>query len=379
MLKTGRDVVVAGIGLHPFGRFPDKTIVDMSEEVAIEAIKDAGINFKDIEVAYFANVLKEVGTPGEYTLARLGLTGIPILNVENACASGSSGIWQAWLMIATGVYDVALVIGAERVPRGPVVPGAKYSPQALMGTSHQMAEYALRMRRYMHEYGAPAEAIAQASVKAHKNAVLNPYAQFKKVFSLEEVMNSRMIADPVTLYQCCPTSEGAAAAVVMSKEAADRLMPDSKRAIRLPAASLHTSMHRSPTAKNPKESTLAAREVYEISGIGPEDVDIVQVHDAATIGEIQHLEQIGVFKEGEAWQATMAGDTEITGRLPVNTDGGLQAMGHPFGASGIRMVHELVTQLRGEAGERQVNDPSIGLAQCAGAGGVSTVIMLAKD
>ena len=245
-----------------------------------------------------------------------------------------------------------------------------------------MAGYALRTRRYMEEFGAPIEAVAQVSVKAHDNAALNPYAQYNKTFTLADVLESRPIADPLTLYQCCPTSEGAAAAVLCARGAIDNLAPDHRRAVTVAAAALSTGTY-SPRgadhpALNPYKGEDAAAQAYEMAGLGPEDVDVIQVHDAATIGELQQLEALGVVPLGEAWVATREGRTGLAGDIPTNTDGGLLAMGHPFGASGVRMIHEIVTQLRGEAGARQVSDPRVGLAHCSGAGEITTIHILKK-
>jgi benzoylsuccinyl-CoA thiolase BbsB subunit len=383
-MPRGRDVFLAGVGLHRFGRFPDISTRQMSQTAILDALGDADVPFKDVQAAYYGHVYPEGTTPGQSILRDLGMTGIPILNVENACASGSSAVWQAFNMIAQGVYDVVLAFGAEKVPKGPVSVTPQDSADRHLGTDHMMAEYALRMTRYMHDYGAPMEAIAQVSVKAHENSVHNPNAQFQKVFSLEEVLGSRMIADPLNLFQCCPTSEGAAAAVLVSGDVLDRY-GSSGRAVRIRGASLRTTPYQAvhdatgTTDREPEGTALAARDVYEASGLGPEDVDIAQVHDAATIGELEHLEFAGLFAPGEAWVATQEGRTGLRGSLPVNTDGGLQAMGHPFGASGIRMLHELTTQIRGAAGTRQVDRARVGLAQCTGSGGVNTVIVLSED
>jgi benzoylsuccinyl-CoA thiolase BbsB subunit len=369
------EVYVVGVGLHPFGKFPDVSPREMSRIAVHAALLDAEVPFKDVEAGFYAHVYPDGTTPGQAILRNFGLTGIPVMNVENACASGSSAVWQAYQMISNGVYDVVLVFGSEKVPRGPVSVAPDTSPDRFLGTDHMMAEYALRMHRYMHEYDAPLEAIAQVAVKAAEASVHNPNAQFQKTYTLEEVLGSRMITDPLTLLQCCPTSDGAAAAVIVSGKALSRY-PSAKRAVRIRGASLRTTPYRSPESHDPEGTALAAKDVYEMSGLGPEDVDLVQVHDAATIGELEHLEYAGLFAPGEAWVATREGRTALGGDLPVNTDGGLQSMGHPFGATGIRMVHELTTQIRGEAGGRQVDDARLGLAQCTGSGGVNTVILV---
>ena len=377
-----REVLVLGVGLHSFGRFPEEDLPHQARTAVVEALNDAAVRWKDVQIAYFGHVYYQGMSLGEVTLRELGLTGIPIVNVENACSSGSTAFWQAYWGIATGLYDVALAFGAEKVPRGPVTVTAEDSPERLLGADHMMAGYALRTRRYMEEYGAPLEAVARVSVKAHHNASLNPFAQHKKEFTLAEVLESRPIADPLTLYQCCPTSEGASAAVLCARDAVKAFAPENVRSITVAAAALATGLYSSRgsdhPALNPSKGEEAAQQAYKMAGLGPEDIDVIQVHDAATIGEIQQLEGLDIVPKGEGWVATQTGRTEIGGDIPTNTDGGLLAMGHPFGASGIRMIHEIVTQLRGESGPRQVKDPRVGLAQCSGAGDITTVHILKK-
>jgi acetyl-CoA acetyltransferase len=380
--RPEREVMVIGVGLHSFGRFPNKDLASLAQDAVVEALKDAGVGWKDIPVAYFGHVYYHGMSVGETALAKLGLTGIPIINVENACSSGSTAFWQAYWGVTSGVFDLALAFGAEKVPGGPVTVTAADSPDRYIGGDHMMAGYALRMRRYMEETRAPLTALAQVAVKARENVRLNPFAHRKDAYTVEEVLNSRLIADPLTLYQCCPTSEGAAAAVLCARDALGRYGIDQSRAVRIVAAVLRSGNYNGRgsdhSAFSPYRTEPAALQAYEMSGLGPEDIDLVQVHDAATIGELQQLEALHLIPWGEAWRATVEGRTALTGDIPTNTDGGLLAMGHPFGATGIRMIHETVTQLRHEAGPRQVSNPRVGLAQCSGAGDVTTVHILAK-
>lgn len=380
--RPGRDVMVVGVGLHPFGRFPDEDLAGMALVSVVEALSDAGVAWKDIPVAYFGHVYYQGMSVGETALAKLGLTGIPIINVENACSSGSTAFWQAYWGITSGMFDLALAFGAEKVPGGPVTVTSEESPDRYIGADHMMAGYALRMRRYVEETGAPADAFAQVTVKARQNASLNPFAHRKQTYTVAEVLESRLIADPLTLFQCCPTSEGAAAAVLCAREELASYGLDESRAVRVAAACLTSGNYNGRgsdhSAFSPYRTEPAALQAYEMSGLGPRDVDLVQVHDAATIGEIQQLEALHLAPWGEGWQATLEGRTALTGEIPTNTDGGLLAMGHPFGATGIRMIHETVTQLRQEAGGRQVANARVGLAQCSGAGDVTTVHILTK-
>ena len=246
------------------------------------------------------------------------------------------------------------------------------------------------MRRYMEETGATDRSLAQVAVKARQNATLNPFAHRNEIYTIEEVLESRLIADPLTLFQCCPTSEGSAAAVLCAKESLKKYGIDEDRSISISAAVLRSGNYNGRgsdhSAFSPYRTEPAAIEAYQSSNINPEEVDLVQVHDASTIGELQQLESLHLIEKGEAWKATESGRTALNGDIPTNTDGGLLAMGHPFGATGIRMIHETVTQLRQEAGDRQVNGrhgspssgPKIGLAQCSGAGDVTTVHILSK-
>jgi acetyl-CoA acetyltransferase len=375
--KPGREVVIAGVGLHPFGRFPERTAEDLARSAVLEAFKDAAIGYRHIQAAYFGHVYYQGMSLGESVLREFGLTGIPIFNIENACSSSSTAFELAFWAVAMGIYDVVLTFGAEKVPRGPVSITAEDSPQRLLGTDHMMASYALRARRYMEEFGAPVEAFAHVAEKAHRNAAHNPYAQYQRVFTLQEILNSRMVAEPLTLYQCCPTSDGAAAAVICAKEVASKYSFEPKRLVSIAGLGIKTSDYEDRKGEH-LITVRTSKEAYEMAGVGPEDVDVVQVHDAATNAGIFQLEGLGLVERGKGWVLELEGQTEIGGKVPTNTDGGLQAMGHPLGATGIRMLHELVTQLRGEAGMRQVKGPRIGIAENSGAGEVCTVIILKK-
>ena len=388
--KPGREVVVAGVGLHPFGRFPERDLASLARDAVTEALVDGGIKWSDISVAYFGHVYYQGMAIGETALSALGLTGIPIINVENACSSGSTAFWQAYWGVTTGMFDLALAFGADKVPSGPVTVTASESPERYIGSDHMMAGYALRMRRYMEETGATDRSLAQVAVKARQNATLNPFAHRYEIYTIEVVLESRLIADPLTLFQCCPTSEGSAAAVLCAKESLKKYGIDEERSITISAAVLRSGNYygrgSDHSAFSPYRTEPAAIEAYQSSNIKPEEVDLVQVHDASTIGELQQLESLHLIEKGDAWKATESGRTALNGDIPTNTDGGLLAMGLPFGAPGIRMIHETVTQLRQEAGDRQVNGrhgspssgPKIGLAQCSGAGDVTTVHILSK-
>jgi benzoylsuccinyl-CoA thiolase BbsB subunit len=374
-----REVVVLGAGLHRFGRFPEKSIQEMGREAIKNALDDASVPFRDIEVAYVGRVLAGMGA-GLNVVSELGQTGIPVVNIEMACASSTSAFREAYLAVANGVYDTALVVGFEKMQRGMLQISEQQSPGTIMGLSVMPAAYALQAQRYMHEYGATPEMFAQVSVKSHRNGSLNPYAQYQTPVNLEEVMSSRTIADPITLLQCSPTTDGAAAVVICAKDRAARYSAGRSMTV---AGWATGSGRYQPKSDEEGGSELNQGEVarlagiaYERAGIGPQDVDVTQVHDAFSPGEVFTIEGLGLVAEGEGARAVWEGRTEITGDIPVNTDGGLLSRGHPIGATGAAMVTEIFRQLTGEAGPRQVKggDAKVGLIHNAGIGGINVLV-----
>lgn len=371
-----REVVVIGVGLHKFGRFREKTFVDLGSEAAVQSLEDAGIEWPDMQVAIYSHVFDQMPSPGERVLRELGLSGLPIVNVENACSAGHTAIWIAHKLISACVYDIAIVVGAEKMPRGAVSVSQMF-PERLLGTDMMMGLYGLRARKYIEEYGVPIEALAQVSVKNHRNGNLNPDAQYTQKFTLEEVLGSRMIADPLTLYQCCPTTDGGAAVVLCAKEMAAKY--SNRRAIKIVASALNIATYEEEKTLAKMGNTIrSAKEAYRQASILPKDIDVAELHDAATIGEILQTEAVGLSPEGKGWKFVLEGKTEINGEIPINPSGGLQAQGHPLGATGIRQVVQLARQLRYEAGEMQVAHPKYALAQCAGAGGVTSIHVLSN-
>jgi len=362
-----RQVVVAGVGMHKCGRYPDKLATDLALEAALKALDDAGVPWKAIEAAYASHVSQGVSV-GEAICEKIGLTGIPIVNVENACASGSTAIREAYYAIGNGLYDAAIVIGVEKMTRG-VLGGAaeEGSLERELGLHIMPARYALKANKHMHQYGTTVEQMAKVSVKNHRNGCFNPYAHYQKEFTIEEVLSSKMICDPITLLQCCPTSDGAAAVVLCVAKVVRRF--NSKPKVFVAGSALKTEKYRD-------ESDLTARTAkaaYEMAGMLPKDIDFVELHDAFTIGEILHCESLGFCPLGEGGPMVDAGRTEIGGDLPINPSGGLQSRGHPLGMTGIAQLCEVVWQLRGQADQRQVERPRVGLTHTQGAGGVCSV------
>jgi len=366
-------VAILGVGLHPFGRHPDKSVGDLARVAALAALRDAGVEFKEIQAGFCGHVVQGVGT-GLRTFGQLGLTGIPITNVELACASSSRAAMLAADAIAGGRYDLALIIGVEKMERGLLtgVGGREGGYNESMGINLMPAMYAMWAQRHMHQYGTKREHFAKVSEKAHRNGALNPNAQYQKAINLEEILNSRMIADPITLYECSPTTDGASAVVLASEKRARQYTSSPVYLDTWVGGTPQYVRGESDLSEGP--NTVLAKQAYQRSGIGPEDVDVAQVHDAFSPGEVFLAEELGFCPRGEGGPFIWEGNTEITGRIPINTDGGLLSRGHPIGATGGAMITELVRQLRGEAGPRQVPGAKTALMHNAGIGGVNVIV-----
>jgi len=364
-----RDVYIIGAGMTQFGKHLERSLRDLGREACLEAIKDAGIEPEQIQAGYCGNALApaiqgETGV-GQNVFWEVGIKGIPIVNMENACASGSTALREGWMAVAGGFYDIAIVAGVEKsvMPKGKMLDVGAGELDTKLGDVFP-GYFATIAQKHMERYGTTREQMAQVSVKNHFNGTLNPYAQFQKTFTLEEVLNSPMIADPLTLYSCCPNSDGAAAVVLCSEEKAKKL---NGRRIKVAASVLTTG-----TYENQRDITKwdveirAAEEAYGMASLGPEDLDVVEVHDAFTICEIIHYEGLGLCPLGEGGRLMEEGATELSGRIPVNPSGGLLSKGHPVGASGVGQVVEIVWQLRGDAGKRQVKNARVGMAGIMG-------------
>ena len=362
-------VSVIGVGMIPFGKFPSRSITDLAWPAVKMAIKDAGVAPKEIQAAYCGTVFSGMMS-GQRILARIGLSGIPITNVENACSSSSTAFRQAVISVRSGQYDVVLVIGVEKLTKfgGGTLPLEEDDWEVSQGMV-MPALYAMRANRYMHDFGITREQIAKVSVKNRRHGALNDDAQMRKPVTLEEVMNSRLIADPFTLLQCCPTGDGAAALVVCSSKIAKRFRSNP---IKVCASDLtsgrYTGGFRDMTI--PEITVRGAKEAYEEASLGPKDINVAEVHDAFSIAELLYYEAFGFCGRGEGGAMIDRGDTAIGGRLPVNPSGGLLAKGHPIGATGAAQIVEIVRQLRGECGTRQVENAKVGLAHATG-GGIS--------
>jgi acetyl-CoA acetyltransferase len=358
-----REVVILGAAMKRFGRY-EKSIIDMGAECCLDALKDAGIEWKNINAAYCSHVLMGV-TVGQSILIKLGATGIPIFNVDNGCAGGTTAMILARQAIGAGIYDAALIVGVQKMGKGVLGPEIADMTeidklQRSMGLLSLPSKYAMIARRHMSEYGTTIEQLAMVSVKNHKHGALNPYSQYQHEFTLEEVMHSRMIADPLNLYQCAPTGDGAAAIVLCAK---DQLPKYSGRTpVTMAGAALASQVFvpDDPTSID-AYTVKASNEAYEMAGCGPEDLDVVELHDCFSIAEICHYENLGLCPKGEGGRFLDEGATTLGGRIPVNPSGGLLSRGDPTGATGLAQVVEIVWQLRGEAGRRQVPGARVGL------------------
>ncbi|MGD0795925.1 MAG: thiolase family protein [Dehalococcoidales bacterium] len=367
-----RDVVIIGVGMTRFGKFLERSLQDLGREAVWAAIDDAGISAKDIPIAYVANSMAYQltdlkGIIGEHVLGAAGFFGIPIINVENACSSGSTALRGACLEVASGNHDIALALGVEKLfcdntakSAAAMASGTPYAKYGFMFP----ALYAMNLKHWMDKYHVTREHFAKVTMKNSKNGSMNERAQFRKPLSMEEILNARVIAGPLTLYMCSTMGDGAAAAIVCTREKARKYT--SKPLVQVAACELVSGTVFYPGEPHEPIGTHASRLAYKKAGIGPEDINLAEVHDGMAPAELMLYEELGFCKEGESPKWIDEGVTQITGKLAVNPSGGLTAKGHPVAATGLAQVAEIVWQLRGEAGPRQVKNPKVGLTENAG-------------
>ncbi|ATW28656.1 hypothetical protein DCMF_16075 [Candidatus Formimonas warabiya] len=380
-----RQVYVAGIGMTRFNAYPDDVKwFDLGAEAILSILKDAEMQWSDIQAAFCGSVYQGTGS-GHQAIKEVGLTGIPIVNIENACSSGGSAFRLAYQSVAAEIYDCVLVLGMEKMPRGPI-PSTAFRPWELeMGFNLQPANYANETLEYMIQSGATVEDFARVSVKNRKNGSLNPLARFQKLVTIEEVMASRPIASPLRLLHCCPLADGAAGFILCSKDK----LKSASNALTVAGSVLTTGVYGDPFYQSaqkhsikfpPKEgmTEMSARMAYEEAGIGPEDIDLAQVYDSMSPSELWDIEKLGLCPKNEAPSLLRAGKFDIGGDLPTNTDGGLMSCGHPLGATACRQIYEIALQLRGEAGPRQVEGAKVGMTHASGAGPNASCTILKK-
>jgi acetyl-CoA acetyltransferase len=372
-LLQQRPVYVVGIGLHRYQKKSERSYIELGLTAVREALDDAEIPWAKIESAIVGNALLGMA-PGRAMLRHLGASGLSIAQVENASASGSTAFRQACLEVASGTNDVVLALGVDKP--GTVPASVSWTGTERLSPVSPITSFALLMSDYMHRYGVSAEQIAEVAVKNHGNAAHNRYAQFQKERTLVEVMRNP-VAGSLTRLQCCPFGEGAAAAIVASEQAIGDLGVDASRAVQVIA-----SVSRSERVFAPEQSVIVeltretAARAFEEAAVGPADLDVVEVHDAFSVEELLYTEALGLCAEGQGAAYLAQGKSRIGGECAVSASGGLIAMGHPFGPTGVGQVAEVTRQLRGEAGVRQQRGARLGLAHMVGLGQVCLVHLL---
>lgn len=361
-------VAIVGVGMVPCGKHPDESLIAMGTEAVLHALKDAGIMPSQVDACFFGNVLgsRLFGdfTMGQHVFWGVGINKVPVVNVENACTSGSTAMYLGYNMVAAGQAEVVLAAASEKmyVPEMGLVDSGRAELGTLLGLVAP-ATFGIRARRHMAEFGTTERQLASVAVKNRGHARHNPFAQFREPVTVEEVLSSPMVADPLTRLQCCPIADGAAAVVLCSPAMAKRL----GRGVNIESVALVSGDYANPQDLVRWDTVKrAGLKAYEKAGIGPEDLHVVECHDAFTITEILNYEALGFCKPGDGGKLVEDGHTKLGGRLPVNASGGLLSRGHPVGASGLVQVAEIVTQLRGEAGARQVEGARVGLTHNMG-------------
>ncbi len=373
-----RDVYVLGVGMIKFGRYPDKDVSQLAAQAALLALKDAGMSIKDVQMLASGNLFQANAMVGQRLLQQIGQTGIPIINVSNACATGSTAFREAYFAVGSGEYDVAMAVGSEQMGKAGLLGGGGRgeSVEGILGSGLMPAVFGQAGVEHMRQYGTTAEQFAKVSVKNHKHSTKNPLSQYQVEVSLPDVLKARMVAYPNTLYMCCPTGDGAAAAILVSESV---MKKSSNKPVKV-ACSVLTSDPWTPRDLTlPDVSTLtrnAAKMAYEKAGVGPNDLDLVELHDCFATAELLHYENLGLCKDGEAGRRLDEGWFEWGGKTPVNVSGGLLSKGHPLGATGVANIFEVTTHLRGQAGARQVVDAKVGMAHVIGLGSACTIHIL---
>ncbi|MEZ0366907.1 thiolase family protein [Mycobacterium sp. pUA109] len=373
-----REIWVIGVGLHPYQKPSVVPYTELGVIAVRAALADAGITWRDIRTAYTGTATTSMAL-SRLMYRHLGATGIPMVQVENASASGSSAFRQACLDVAGGVHDVAIAVGVDK-PLSLSSPQRAAGLQDLVGTRVlPVTHFALLASRYMHDSGAGADDIAAVAVKNSRNASLNPYAQRRTPRTLQEVLAPPLISGVLTRLQCCPIGEGAAAAIVASAPGIRALGVDCGRAVRVAASALRSETWYGTMNFDAALTAQTTAQALGQAGVRAAEVDVVELHDAFTVEELIYAEAMGLCPPGQAAAALRAGEFDIGGRVAVNPSGGLLSMGHPIGPTGVGQIVELTTQLRGEAGARQHPGARVGLAHMVGIGAVCAVHVLVND
>jgi acetyl-CoA acyltransferase len=391
-MTVAEPVWVAGVGMTPFGVHPDVSVKQLTRSAVTAALDDAGATIPDVEAAYFGitaqGVLEgQVVVPGQIALRSMGLAAIPMVNVENACATATTALHQAILHVRSGAADIVLAVGVEKTNVGDKRQRLRlfdggvdvHDPEGVRRVltelggevpdddaprSMFMEVYAALARKHMKEFGTTRQQLAIVSAKNHAHAVDNPLAHYRLAMTAEEVLAARLVTEPLTVPMCAPLTDGAAAAVVCNAAGLRRL--NIGHAVRILACVIRTGSDRSLDDWGSSVSRLAALSAYEAAGVGPQEIAVAEVHDAAAFGEILQTELLGFCGIGDGGPLAASGATTLGGRLPVNPSGGLESKGHPMGATGLAQIYELAGQLRGTCGSRQVPGARVALAENGG-------------
>ena len=377
------DAYVVGVDMIKFGRFPEKTVPQIGAESALLALDDCGLGIHDMEALYCGNLGQAGGMVGQRILQQIGQTGAPVVNVANACATGATAFREAWASVKAGLYDIVLAVGVEQMGKGLLGGGgpAKGIPkEGLFGSGTMPAVFAEAGMEHARKYGTTFEQFAKVSVKNHHHSTMNPKAMYQIETPLDTVMNAEMISYPNTKLMCSVNVDGSAAAVIATEKKA-RELGLMGRAVKVRASVLTSDRWQERDLVMPDVNTCtreASAKAYEMAGVGPEDIDLVELHDCFATAEILHYENLGLCGDGEAGRMIDDGEVALGGRTPVNVSGGLLSKGHPLGATGIANIYEVSTHLRGEAGERQVPGARIGMTHVIGLGSACGIHILEK-
>lgn len=381
-----RPVAVIGIGKTRFGAFPERDLRSLASEAIENALKDAGMTPSAIEAFYLGNFAGPAFTGqnhlAPYIGAAAGFGRIPCTRIEDACASSGSAFFHAWQSVAAGAYDFVVAAGVEQMttqttPRvTEILAGAgDMSGEGRAGATFP-ALFAMIARRHMHEFGTTREQLAAVAVKNHANGAKNPYAHMRKVITMEQALAGKPVAEPLTVYDCSLISDGAAAVILAPLDRARQYASRFARILGVAQASDHVALDSKADITSFPAVRSAGEKAYRAAGVGPRQIEFAELHDCFTIAEIVASEDLGFAARGEGGPFVVAGCSAIGGRLPINTSGGLKSKGHPVGATGVGQICDVVLQLRGEAGERQVDRHRIGLAQNLGGSGATCVVTI---
>ncbi len=381
-----RSVVVAGIGKTAFGAFPDRDLRSLALEAGQKALENAHAKPAQVEAFYLGNFAGPsfVGQNhlAPYIAAGLGITGVPATRFEAACASSGAAFYQGVQAVASGLHDAVLVLGVEKMTSQPTPKVTEILAAAGdVGTEGRAgatfpALFAMIARRHMYQYGTTREMLAAVAVKNHANGAKNPQAHMRKVITMEQAMNGKPIADPLTVYDCSLISDGAAAVLIVAAERASEFTDKPVRVLGIAQTSDYLALDEKPDITTLTALKTSSDKAYKMAGVTPQDIQFAEVHDCFTIAEILALEDLGFVKKGEGGPYTLAGRTCISGERPINTSGGLKAKGHPVGATGVGQICDVTIQIRAEAGDRQVKNNRLGLAQNLGGSGATSVVTI---